>query len=384
MSIIHSLRVDEVSSPSSKVVPAPRPRTRGAKAEGNERVERNGERVVGMGSKRKWAQVTCHLEGEEELQDIVPGKRKLKEDQSKGSTLRQSRGKSMENRMLAGERLSRAKQMAGEGKGKRRTRLCRARARSEGEVSAAREALIPEEVATMRKGKEVAVVQGKYCGGILRGAFEVSEDQNGRKICVEETSRTLMNLMKSNVVRSLAGGARPQTETSRRSSRRELSERGGGDLRNRMERVLTTSNDASLGLRVVHIPGKGRGVVATKRITCGEPVVEYKGTLLSETEAKVLQSDGQDGTYMFYSEIQWRSRHQKFCIDASWDSGRFGRLVNHSKLKPNCDIQVEAIEGQPRLILVAAQDIEEGEELTYDYGIKDLAYIAANPWIMNS
>ena len=28
-------------------------------------------------------QVTCHLEGEEELQDIVPGKRKLKEDQSK-------------------------------------------------------------------------------------------------------------------------------------------------------------------------------------------------------------------------------------------------------------------------------------------------------------
>ena len=26
---------------------------------------------------------------------------------------------------------------------------------------------------------------------------------------------------------------------------------------------------------------------ATRRITCGEPVVEYKGTLLSETEAKV-------------------------------------------------------------------------------------------------
>ena len=81
-------------------------------------------------------------------------------------------------------------------------------------------------------------------------------------------------------------------------------------------------------------------------------------------------------------------------IDASWESGRFGRLVNHSKLKPNCDIQVqlstlcnlvgvplnllpyliyfqvEAIEGKPHLILVAAQDIEEREELTYDYGIK--------------
>ena len=32
--------------------------------------------------------------------------------------------------------------------------------------------------------------------------------------------------------------------------------------------------------------------------------------------------------------------------------------------------QVESIEGKPHLILVAAQDIEEREELTYDYGIK--------------
>ena len=149
--------------------------------------------------------------------------------------------------------------MAGEGNGKRRTRLCRAR--SEGEVSAEREDLILEEVATMREGKTAAVVQGRDCGGILRGGFEVSEDQNARKICVEETSRTLKNLTKSTVVRRLARGARSQTETSRRSSRRDLPERGGAELR--MERVLTTGNDARLGLRVVQIPGKGRGVVVS-------------------------------------------------------------------------------------------------------------------------
>ena len=70
MSIIHSLRVDEVSSPSSKVVPAPRPRTRGAKAEemnmvaksgGKGGVERIGEGEAERGSKRKWAQVTIGL-----------------------------------------------------------------------------------------------------------------------------------------------------------------------------------------------------------------------------------------------------------------------------------------------------------------------------------
>ena len=156
-------------------------------------------------------------------------------------------------------RLSRARRMAREGRGKRRTRL--GRARSEGEVSAAREDLVLEEVATMREGKAAAVVQGRDCGGILRGGFEVSEDQNARKICAEETSRTLKNLTKSTVVRRLARGARSQTETSRRSSRRELPEREGGDLK--MHRVLTTSNDASLGLQVVLIPGKGRGVVVS-------------------------------------------------------------------------------------------------------------------------
>ena len=111
----------------------------------------------------------------------------------------------------------------------------------------------------MREGKTAAVVQGRVCGGILRGGFEVSEDQNARKICAEETSRKI--IINSNLVRSLARAARSQTETSRRSSRREMPERGGGDLR--MERVLTTSNDASLGLRVVQIPGKGRGVVVS-------------------------------------------------------------------------------------------------------------------------
>ena len=163
----------------------------------------------------------------------------------------------MENFKRAGERLSRAKQMAGEGKGKRRIRL--GRARSEGEVSAAREDLVLEEIATMREGKTAAVVQGRDCGEILRGGFEVSEDQNARKICAEETSRKI--IMKSDLVRSLARAARSQTETRRKSSRRELSERGGGELR--MERVLTTSNDASLGLRVVQIQEKGRGVVVS-------------------------------------------------------------------------------------------------------------------------
>ena len=165
----------------------------------------------------------------------------------------------MENLKVKEGRSSRARWMAVEGKGKRRTRL--GRARSEGEVSAAREDLISEEFATMMQVKAAADVKGKDSGGILRGGVEVSEGQHSRKTCAEETSRRFENLMKSNVVPSLARGARSQTETRRKSSRRKQPERGGADLR--MERVLTTHNDAFLGLRVVHIQGKGRGVVVS-------------------------------------------------------------------------------------------------------------------------
>ena len=27
-------------------------------------------------------------------------------------------------------------------------------------------------------------------------------------------------------------------------------------------------------------------------------------------------------------------------VDASWESGRLGRLINHSKKKPNCEVTV--------------------------------------------
>ena len=166
----------------------------------------------------------------------------------------------MENPKVEEGRLSRAKWLARKGKGKRRTRL--GRARSEGEVSAAREDLVLEEVATMREGKAAAVVEGRDCGGILRGGFEVSEDLNARKICAEETSRKI--IMKSDLVRSLARAARSQTETRRKSSRRKQPGRGGADLR--MERVLTTHNDAFLGLQVVQVPRKGRGVVVSFKL----------------------------------------------------------------------------------------------------------------------
>ena len=48
-----------------------------------------------------------------------------------------------------------------------------------------------------------------------------------------------------------------------------------------MEAVLRTRNDKDLGLDVVDIEEKGKGVIARMRFSKGAPVVEYKGQVVT-------------------------------------------------------------------------------------------------------
>ena len=46
-----------------------------------------------------------------------------------------------------------------------------------------------------------------------------------------------------------------------------------------------------------------------------------------------------------------------------------------------CYEQVKSINGIPRLILIAKQDIDIGTELLYDYGDKTKKSLDAYPWL---
>ena len=74
--------------------------------------------------------------------------------------------------------------------------------------------------------------------------------------------------------------------------------------------------------------------------------------------------------------------HFIFSIDATIDTGRYGRLVNHSRLTPNLMPKV-ILNGKspPRLVLVAKQDIEPGTEILYDYGDDSKESLAVHPWL---
>ena len=100
----------------------------------------------------------------------------------------------------------------------------------------------------------------------------------------------------------------------------------------KLELVLRTRNDEDLGLEVVEIDGKGRGVITRERFLKGVPVVEYKGQVVSHAEGKRRQAQiSPNFANMFYSETFSKNKSAfSFCVDANKETGRFGRLVNHS------------------------------------------------------
>ncbi|XP_061115656.1 lysine methyltransferase 5Ab isoform X2 [Conger conger] len=163
----------------------------------------------------------------------------------------------------------------------------------------------------------------------------------------------------------------------RRSSRKSRAELKSEEHRQIEDLIQKGVED---GLEVRHIEGKGRGVFADGSFRKGQFVVEYHGDLLEIRDAKRREEEyGKDpatGCYMYYFQYH----NKTYCVDATKETERVGRLINHSK-NGNCQTKLHGIDGRPHLILVASRDIEKGEELLYDYGDRSKESIAAHPWL---
>merc|ERR1711874_210682 len=88
--------------------------------------------------------------------------------------------------------------------------------------------------------------------------------------------------------------------------------------------------------------------------------------------------DVNKGCYMYYFE----HKGKQYCVDATDETGRLGRLVNHSRKYTNMITKVVMLGDQPRLILKALRDIPAGTELLYDYGDRDKESLKAHPWLL--
>lgn len=163
----------------------------------------------------------------------------------------------------------------------------------------------------------------------------------------------------------------------RRSNRKSKTELETEEKK-RIDELIKTGKEE--GMKIDIISGKGRGVVATRDFQRGEYVVEYHGDLIEITDAKkrevLYAQDSSTGCYMYY----FQHLNKTYCVDATKESNRLGRLVNHSKTG-NCHTKLHNINNVPHLILIASRDIKASEELLYDYGDRSKSSIEAHPWL---
>lgn len=103
----------------------------------------------------------------------------------------------------------------------------------------------------------------------------------------------------------------------------------------------------------------GFGVFAKTKIPPCSFVGEYTG-IVREKNPKELENK----IYALRYNV-WESR-SNFVIDAQ-EKGNFTRFFNHSN-KPNLSPHSVYCRGIPRMIFLCVEEIEEGSQLTFDYG----------------
>lgn len=134
------------------------------------------------------------------------------------------------------------------------------------------------------------------------------------------------------------------------------------------------------GLKIQNFEEKGRGIVTTRPFMKGEFVVEYIGDLITVAEAKereqIYAEDDNTGCYMYY----FKHKSIQHCIDATAETGKLGRLVNHSR-NGNLMTKTVSLNNRPHLVLIAKDDIAEGVEVTYDYGDRSKEALQHHPWL---
>ena len=126
-------------------------------------------------------------------------------------------------------------------------------------------------------------------------------------------------------------------------------------------------------IRRARSPIHGDGVYARVAIPAGYVIIEYKGERITKAESARREAKRLERVRRgeACSTMTFRL-NQRYDIDPR-RHGNMSRYINHS-CAPNC----RAEKKRGRIWIVAARDIAEGEEVSFDYGFR-FRHWAANP-----
>ena len=99
-----------------------------------------------------------------------------------------------------------------------------------------------------------------------------------------------------------------------------------------------------------------KGLYASKNIKAGTRIIQYKGKIITNSEVeRNPKYDNDKDIYLF-------DINKRYSLDGDF-SWNIAKNINHS-CDPNCEVDGTGY----KIYVTAIKDIEENEELTYDYG----------------
>lgn len=142
------------------------------------------------------------------------------------------------------------------------------------------------------------------------------------------------------------------------------------DMRRGNEDVeVRETGDAALGM----------GLYARRDLARHAWLLRYEGDDITEADANareaVYDARGDTRSYMFFYTA--RPGGETRCIDATEYTHSLARYANHSRRAPN----MAARWHRGGIWFFTLRAIRAGEELRFDYGVRDSAALADNPWL---
>lgn len=111
----------------------------------------------------------------------------------------------------------------------------------------------------------------------------------------------------------------------------------------------------------------GTGVFAARKLPAGKRLIQYRGRVITHDEADQLYDGSIESGHTFLFTL-----NDDYIVDAN-RRGNDARWINHSCV-PNCEASIHEHPGGDRkldrIFIETIREVQPGEELTYDYGIK--------------
>ena len=144
--------------------------------------------------------------------------------------------------------------------------------------------------------------------------------------------------------------------------------------------LLKGKHFSRANVKITQVPGRGRGAVAAKDFIAGDFICEYAACVKPKKASLANDENRYTSLGLGCYELDACHEGQWYTFDATGTINDPGRYINHASRNTNLTLMKPVfMTDRLRIGFVAKRNIQAGEELFYDYGVRDQEI----PWLIS-